>query len=107
MAKLSYKWEADGSEHVMELVQVFGTEGKPFLFGRGSNRCPVEVPAFYIATTPVTQALWLHVMGSNLQCVRIFDAQWRTFRGNTSLSAGLSRSTQCTRDINDSGARQA
>ena len=43
MSKLSYKWEAEGSEHVMELAKVPGTEGKPFLFGRGSNRGPVEV----------------------------------------------------------------
>jgi formylglycine-generating enzyme required for sulfatase activity len=55
----------EGSEHNFELVRVPGTSGEPFLFGRGSNRKPIEVSEFYIATTPVTQALWLHVMGSN------------------------------------------
>ena len=39
--------------------------GTPYLFGVGPNRRPIEVRDFRIATTPVTQALWLHVMGSN------------------------------------------
>ena len=46
-------------------MQVPGTNGNPFLFGREPNQRPIEVPPFYVATTPVTQALWLHVMGSN------------------------------------------
>ena len=62
---LSYHWQAIGSEHTLELVEVPGTNGEPYLFGREPNRRPVEVAPFYIATTPVTQALWLHVMGSN------------------------------------------
>jgi len=62
---LSYKWLAEGSEHTFELVQVAGTDGSPFLFGREPNRRSIEIPEFYISTTPVTQALWLHVMGSN------------------------------------------
>ena len=37
----------------------------PYLFGAGPNRRPVEVRDFHIAITPVTQALWMHVMGSN------------------------------------------
>lgn len=65
MSKLRYNWQANGSEHTLELVHVSGTNGKPFLFGREPNRRPIEVAPFYIATTPVTQALWLYVMGSN------------------------------------------
>src|SRR4030095_3247673 len=65
MTVLSYSWEADGSEHTLNLVQVRGTNGNASLLGRKPNRRPIEVPEFYIATTPVTQALWLHVMGSN------------------------------------------
>src|SRR4026208_1420147 len=62
---LSYHWQANGSEYTLDIVEVPGTNGEPYLFGRGPNRRPVEVAPFYIATTPVTQALWLHVMGSN------------------------------------------
>jgi formylglycine-generating enzyme required for sulfatase activity len=65
MKPVSYKWQADGSEQQLELVHVPGTNGKPFMFGREPNRRPIEVPDFYISTTPVTQALWMHVMGSN------------------------------------------
>jgi formylglycine-generating enzyme required for sulfatase activity len=61
----TYKWQADGSEHTLQLVRVAGTSGEPFLFGREPNRLPIEVPEFYISTTPVTQALWLRVMDSN------------------------------------------
>src|SRR5262249_61644469 len=38
---------------------------RPFLFGAEPNRRPVEVRDFFLMTTPVTQALWTHVMGSN------------------------------------------
>jgi formylglycine-generating enzyme len=65
METLSYNWHVKGSEHCLELVRVRGTNGKPFLFGRAPNRKPIEVPDFYISTTQVTQALWLHVMGFN------------------------------------------
>jgi formylglycine-generating enzyme len=65
MTNLNYKFRADGSEHTLQLVQVPGTNGKPFLFGRATNRKTIEVRDFYMATTPVTQALWLHVIGSN------------------------------------------
>lgn len=65
MSTLTYKWSADGEEHSFELVQVRGTDGQPFLFGREPNRRPINIREFYISTTPITQALWLHVMGSN------------------------------------------
>lgn len=65
MSMLAYEWLANGAEHIFQLVQVHGTNGKPFLFGRGPNRRPIDIREFYISTTPVTQALWLHVMGSN------------------------------------------
>lgn len=62
---LIYKWRADDSEHELRLVPVPGTGGRPYMFGRGHSRRPIEISTFYISTTPVTQALWLHVMGSN------------------------------------------
>src|SRR5262245_2725898 len=65
MSTLSYKWSADGEEHALDLVRVRGTGGGTYLFGREPNRRPVEIHDFYMATTPVTQALWQHVVGSN------------------------------------------
>jgi hypothetical protein len=62
---VSYEWGAGGVEHQLRLVQVPGTNGKPYLFGADPDRRPVEVHDFHIATTPVTQALWMHVMDSN------------------------------------------
>jgi formylglycine-generating enzyme required for sulfatase activity len=65
MGTLSCRYEVEAGEHELRLVSVPGTDGKPYLFGRSPNRRPIEVSAFYIGTTPVTQALWLYVMGSN------------------------------------------
>jgi formylglycine-generating enzyme required for sulfatase activity len=65
MGPLTYEWREDGALYDVRLVHVPGTEGTPYLFGAGPNRRPIEVRDFRIATTPVTQALWLHVMGSN------------------------------------------
>jgi sulfatase modifying factor 1 len=65
MSLSGYRWKADGAEYELRLVQVPGTDGRPYLFGRGSERRPILVPTFYISTTPVTQALWLKVMGAN------------------------------------------
>lgn len=60
-----YRWNATGIEHELRLARVAGTAGDPFLFGREPNQRPVEIPDFQMMTTPVTQALWKHVMGSN------------------------------------------
>lgn len=49
----------------LSLVHVPGTNGTPYLFGRGLTRLPISVRDFHIMATPVTQALWAHVMGSN------------------------------------------
>ena len=81
MTALSYKWTTDNSEHELRLVTVPGTARDPYLFGRGSQRRPVEVSSFHLSTTPVTQALWLHVMGANpstvpgLQCL-VENVSW-------------------------------
>ena len=48
----------------LQFVHVRGTSGTPFLFGAGEQCLPVEIRDFEIATTPVTQALWMRVMGS-------------------------------------------
>ena len=65
MSALTYAWRADDGDHEHRFVKVPGTNGKPYLFGAGSNRRAIHVGEFNIATTQVTQALWTHVMGSN------------------------------------------
>jgi len=65
MEPLSYKWSMNDEAHELRLVPVPGTTGNPFLFGRAHQRRPIEILTFYISTTPVTQALWLHVMETN------------------------------------------
>jgi hypothetical protein len=65
MEALSYKWTTNGDEHEIRFAPVTGTLGKPFLFGRGDDKIPIEISDFYILTTPVTQELWTHVMGEN------------------------------------------
>ena len=59
-----YEWaDADGG-HTLEMVLVRGTYGRPYPFGEPSAARQVEVGDFLIATVPVTQALWMHVMGA-------------------------------------------
>jgi formylglycine-generating enzyme required for sulfatase activity len=62
---LTYEWRDGGAQHELRLVRVPGTGGTPYLFGAGPGRRPIEVRDFHIASTPVTQALWMRVMGSN------------------------------------------
>jgi formylglycine-generating enzyme required for sulfatase activity len=49
----------------LHLVWVPGTGDEPYLFGREPRRKAVHIAGFFITTTPVTQALWTHVMGTN------------------------------------------
>jgi len=65
MSSLSYRWRADDIQHELRLVSVPGTGGTPYRFGHGPDQKPIDVAGFHIGTTPVTQALWLHVMGDN------------------------------------------
>src|SRR5437762_12731128 len=65
MAPLRYTWNAAGTDHVFDLIYVAGTHGRPYPFGEPANGRAVEVQNFYIGTTPVTQALWTHVMGAD------------------------------------------
>lgn len=60
MKNLNYGWSLDGFSHSMEMVFVEGTRGRPFLFG---DRKRIEIAPYFMAATPVTQALWIHVMG--------------------------------------------
>ncbi|HEX3102663.1 MAG TPA: SUMF1/EgtB/PvdO family nonheme iron enzyme, partial [Pyrinomonadaceae bacterium] len=59
-----YRWDDGNAEYELGFVRVAATAGTPYKFGR-VEKIAVDVGDFYIATTPVTQALWTHVMGSN------------------------------------------
>jgi formylglycine-generating enzyme required for sulfatase activity len=64
MKILKYSWETAGSIYELNLVHVEGTNGQPCSFGDDSDRARMELKSFFIGTVPVTQALWMHVMGS-------------------------------------------
>jgi formylglycine-generating enzyme required for sulfatase activity len=61
----SYRWDAGGERHELRLLWVPGTGGEPYLFGRGSARKAIHLAGFFMSTTPVTQALWVHLMAAN------------------------------------------
>jgi formylglycine-generating enzyme required for sulfatase activity len=60
-----YQWNADGTDYIFELVLVEGTRGRPCTLGHGDELWPVEVRDFYMGCTPVTQALWTHIVGAD------------------------------------------
>jgi formylglycine-generating enzyme required for sulfatase activity len=62
---LRYTWRTGQDEHELRFVHVPGTAGAPYLFGAGDRRQPIEIRGFHMSSTPVTQALWMHVMGVN------------------------------------------
>jgi formylglycine-generating enzyme required for sulfatase activity len=63
MKPLTYMWKNGAAPCVLELAYVEGTKGSPFLFGEGAESRSMEVPSFHVATVPVTQGLWEHVLG--------------------------------------------
>jgi formylglycine-generating enzyme required for sulfatase activity len=60
-----FAWDDAIGRHELVLAWVPGTGGTPYGFGNGHHRRPIELAGFFIATTPVTQALWARVMGEN------------------------------------------
>jgi formylglycine-generating enzyme required for sulfatase activity len=60
-----FRWLDQDAEHDLTLVWVPGTDGVPYRFGTGNCGRDVEIHGFFLSTTPVTQALWHRVMGSN------------------------------------------
>jgi formylglycine-generating enzyme required for sulfatase activity len=62
---LTYNWKDGSADREIRFASVPGTAGKPFLFGRPPATRSIELSDFFVMTTPVTQALWSHVMGSN------------------------------------------
>jgi formylglycine-generating enzyme required for sulfatase activity len=61
---MRYRWKSGSIDPELQMVRVEGTNGRPYGFGDGEAPRPMEVREFWIATVPVTQALWVHVMGS-------------------------------------------
>jgi formylglycine-generating enzyme required for sulfatase activity len=93
------------------LVWVPGTEGRPFRFGRGAASREIDVRGFHIGATPVTQALWLRVMGAN-PAVRpepacpVENVSWNHVTGAGGFLERLNASEILTAVAsNDSGAR--
>lgn len=62
---LEYRWREGDAQHELRLIHVPGTGGRPYPFGSGPDRPTIEIADFHIGATPVTQALWSHVMAAN------------------------------------------
>jgi formylglycine-generating enzyme required for sulfatase activity len=62
---IRYGWNTGDRSHVFDLVVVTGTQGHPYAFGEGVGDRSVVIRDFFIGTTPVTLALWAHVMGAD------------------------------------------
>jgi formylglycine-generating enzyme required for sulfatase activity len=60
-----FSWRDASGEHELTLVWVQGTDGSPYRFGNGPVERAVDVAGFFMATTPVTQALWQYVAEIN------------------------------------------
>jgi formylglycine-generating enzyme required for sulfatase activity len=60
-----FSWQDPTGNHQIVLAWVPGTSGTSYGFGHGSQRRAIELSSFFISTTPVTQALWMHVMSEN------------------------------------------
>jgi hypothetical protein len=65
MQSVSYCWNDADGEHAFELVHVGGTRGEPYSFGEPPSALVIDVRDFFIATVPVTQRLWTHIMGAD------------------------------------------
>jgi formylglycine-generating enzyme required for sulfatase activity len=65
MNTIRCNWSDGGAGRTLELVHVEGTKGRPYGFGEADDARRIDVQNFFIATVPVTQALWAHVMGGD------------------------------------------
>lgn len=68
MESIVYPWRDGDGEHACRFVRVPGTEGRPYPFGEAPGK-PIQIREFYLGDTPVTQALWAHVMGGERRSV--------------------------------------
>lgn len=65
MQPITYQWTTGGQEHLLRLVYVPATAGDAYSFGAPDSPRQIDLRGFYIASTPVTQSLWTHVMGAD------------------------------------------
>ena len=65
MTLREYRWRDGAADQSMQLSWVPGTDDAPYPFGGKSQEHAVHLSGFFMLTTPVTQALWVHVMGVN------------------------------------------
>jgi formylglycine-generating enzyme required for sulfatase activity len=63
MDTLTYRWTDQGRTRNFGLVLVPGTHGEPYTFGEPPRSRSVQVRDFFIATVPITQAFWVHLLG--------------------------------------------
>jgi formylglycine-generating enzyme required for sulfatase activity len=73
MTLLHYTWNDGGAPRTVEFAHIAGTHELPYDFGTdgGEGIRKMEVPQFFVATTQVTQSLWIHVMGQPRACCNI------------------------------------
>jgi formylglycine-generating enzyme required for sulfatase activity len=72
VSEIGYTWNDGGVARAVRFARVEGTHGTPYRFGMdgGEGIREMEVNDFFIATTPVTQSFWAHVMGRPHPCGR-------------------------------------
>jgi formylglycine-generating enzyme required for sulfatase activity len=71
MPTITYGWQDGDAARTLTLVRVEGTKRQPYSFGEGDQIRQLDVQSFFIATTPMTQSFWAHVMGEAHQCARM------------------------------------
>jgi formylglycine-generating enzyme required for sulfatase activity len=95
----TYCWDAEGRRHDLNLVWVPGTDSSTYHFGREPMRKPIHVGGFFVSTTPVTQALWTHVMGQNpsVKCAPLCPVENVSFKDITRPNGFLERANALIR----------
>lgn len=64
ISSTTYAWNTSGLREAFCLAWVPGKGSEFYRFGHERTK-PIRMDGFFMATTPVTQALWTHVMGNN------------------------------------------
>lgn len=101
MEHIEYRWNSDKQTHTLRLALVRGTSGSPYTFGETGNGRQIEIGDFFISTTPVTQALWAHVMGSDISPVStneelpVVDVSWNDITQSNGFLSKINQSSLC------------